>query len=135
MYIFLPDANDWLSALAEKAGSESGFLERHIPSKSIPVRQFRIPKFKFEYEIQLSEALKTLGLVFPFDEEKGLVREEETVAAAATVVDADMVCCLEEEIEEVSIDFVADHPFLFFIREDKTGLILFIGQLLNPSTP
>jgi serpin B len=30
------------------------------------------------------------------------------------------------------IDFVADHPFLFLIREDFSGKILFIGQVLNP---
>ncbi|MCH96683.1 serpin-ZX-like [Trifolium medium] len=30
------------------------------------------------------------------------------------------------------IDFVADHPFLFLIREDLTGTILFMGQVLHP---
>jgi serpin B len=30
------------------------------------------------------------------------------------------------------IDFVADHPFLFIIREDSTKTILFVGQVLNP---
>ena len=30
-------------------------------------------------------------------------------------------------------DFVADHPFLFTVREDKSGVILFMGQVLDPS--
>jgi len=30
------------------------------------------------------------------------------------------------------INFVADHPFLFLIREDLSGTLLFIGQMLNP---
>ncbi|KAJ1382510.1 Serpin, conserved site [Sesbania bispinosa] len=30
------------------------------------------------------------------------------------------------------IDFVADHPFLFLIRGDMTGTVLFVGQVLNP---
>lgn len=30
------------------------------------------------------------------------------------------------------LDFVADHPFLFLIREDLTGTIIFVGQVLNP---
>lgn len=31
------------------------------------------------------------------------------------------------------IDFVADHPFLFSIREDKTATVLFVGQIFDPS--
>lgn len=154
MYIFLPDAKDGLPALVEKAGEQSGFLECHIPSEYVRVGQFRIPKFKFAYNMELSEALKTLGLVLPFDPHGGLsemahgrplvvskiyhksfieVNEEGTIAAAATFAEEQLGCCLME-IEEVVIDFVADHPFLFFIREDKTGMVLFIGQVLDPST-
>ena len=31
------------------------------------------------------------------------------------------------------VDFVADHPFLFLIREDTTGTVLFVGQIFDPS--
>jgi serpin B len=31
------------------------------------------------------------------------------------------------------IDFVADHPFLFLIREEQTGTVLFAGQIFDPS--
>lgn len=155
MYIFLPDAEDGLPALVEKAGSESGFIECCIPSESVLVGKFRIPKFKFKYDIEASEMLMTLGLVLPFDPSTGLsemvdhsqplsvskiyhksfieVNEEGAVAAAATVDEDDSGYSLED-IEELVIDFVADHPFLFLIREDKTGMVQFIGQVLNPST-
>jgi serpin B len=29
--------------------------------------------------------------------------------------------------------FVADHPFLFFIRDHATGLVVFMGRVNDPS--
>ncbi|KAF3604405.1 hypothetical protein F2Q69_00036694 [Brassica cretica] len=31
------------------------------------------------------------------------------------------------------IDFVADHPFLFLIKEDTIGTVLSAGQIMDPS--
>ncbi|KAK1395724.1 Serpin-zxa [Heracleum sosnowskyi] len=44
MCIFLPDAKDGLPALLEKAGSESDFVNRHVPNEIVEVGKFRIPK-------------------------------------------------------------------------------------------
>ncbi|KAL6570474.1 hypothetical protein OROGR_000024 [Orobanche gracilis] len=57
------------------------------------------------------------------------VNEEGTEAAAASGIDIIMCCSARTR---TGIDFVADHPFLFLIREDFTGTILFIGQVLHP---
>ncbi|MCI39253.1 serpin-ZX [Trifolium medium] len=53
------------------------------------------------------------------------VNEKGTEAAAASV--AMITRCIPR-----GIDFIADHPFLFLIREDLTQTILFVGQVLNP---
>ncbi|WOG81756.1 hypothetical protein DCAR_0100907 [Daucus carota subsp. sativus] len=154
MYIYLPNAKDGLPALVERAGSESGFLDRYIPYQEINAGMFWIPKFKFEYEIELSEALKSLGLASPFDPNVGLMQivdnfrplfvskiyhksfievdESGTEAAAATVA-VMLLGGFAPSRQEFRIDFVADHPFLYVIREDKTGIVQFIGQVLNPS--
>lgn len=152
MYFFLPDAKDGLPALVNKVSSESGFLERHLPHEKVEVGEFRIPKFKISFGFEASKVLKQLGLVLPFSGEEGLtemvespvgknlyvssifhktfieVNEEGTEAAAASAA----VIMLRGLPLDNKIDFVADHPFLFLIREDLTGVVLFIGHVVNP---
>ncbi|XP_024976671.1 serpin-ZX-like [Cynara cardunculus var. scolymus] len=152
MYIYLPDAKDGLPSLMEKISSGSDFLERHIPYQKVEVGQFLIPKFKISFAFEASETLKELGLVLPFSGGEGLtemvessiggnlyvssihhksfveVNEEGTEAAAASAA----VVMLRSLRTNDKIDFVADHPFLFVIKEDMTGVVLFIGQVVDP---
>ena len=53
------------------------------------------------------------------------VNEEGTEAAAATAVVMKRLAIMEETI------FRADHPFLFVIRDDATGSILFMGRVAD----
>ncbi|KAK2360372.1 serpin-ZX [Trifolium repens] len=153
IYIFLPDAKDGLLALIDKVTSNAEFLEDMLPYEKVEVGRFRIPKFNFSFGVDASELLKELGLVLPF-EMGGLtkmvdssiseelfvsdiiqksfieINEEGTTAAAATILAA-CGCSMYTQIPTL-IDFVADHPFLFMIRDDFSGTILFTGQVLNP---
>lgn len=150
MHIFLPDAKDGLPALIEKVGSGSGFLDRHLPSEQVEVGDFKIPKFKISFGFEASNLLKGLGLVLPFSGEGGLtemvdspvgqnlyvssifhksfieVNEQGTEAAAASAG------VIKLRGLPRTVDFVADHPFLFLIKEEMTGTVLFIGHVLNP---
>jgi serpin B len=153
MYFFLPDTKDGLSFLIKKLASESKFLERMLPSEKVKVGNFTIPKFKISFELETSNVLKELGVDLPFysgsltkmvesSASQDLyvnkifhksfieVNEEGTEAAATTV--SEMVGCSLNDFTPPKIDFVADHPFLFLIREDFSGKLLFIGQVLNP---
>ncbi|RYR28326.1 hypothetical protein Ahy_B01g052439 [Arachis hypogaea] len=147
MYMVLPDAMDGVSALLEKVSFESGFLERKLPHQKVLVGDFRIPKVHISFELEASNVLKELGVVLPF---KGgdltemvnsfvsqnlyvfsiyhksfvEVNEDGTEAAAASVVTMKLTGSVRFPTR---IDFVADHPFLFLIREDLTGTVLFIG--------
>ncbi|KAL6493360.1 hypothetical protein OROGR_032494 [Orobanche gracilis] len=154
MYIFLPDAKDGLPALIEKLASMSGFLEDKFPRRKVRVGFFQIPKFKISFELEASHVLKELGVVSPFSDKDadftnmveassdGLyvdsifhkafikVNEEGTTAGAATGTLWAKKCCSQIP---AGIDFIANHPFLFLIREDFTGTILFVGQVLHPN--
>ena len=152
MYIILPDAKDGLSALVNKAGSEPGFLDRHVPHRRIELGKFGIPKFKISFGFEASDTLKGMGLSVPFRMEGGLsemvdssvagkvllvsemfhksvieVDEEGTEAAAATAAVMRFGCAPKRVL-----GFVADHPFMFLVRENESGTVLFSGQVLNP---
>jgi serine protease inhibitor len=32
------------------------------------------------------------------------------------------------------ISFHATHPFMFFIQDETTGTVIFVGKLINPAT-
>ncbi|MCH91675.1 serpin-ZX [Trifolium medium] len=154
IYIFLPDAKHGLLALIDKITSNPEFLEDKLPQQKVKVGKFRIPKFNISFEVETTELLKELGLILPFymggltkmvdspiSEELFVsniiqksfieVNEEGTTAAAATIVVSAKLKSPYRRIP-THIDFVADHPFLFMIRDDFRGTILFTGQVLNP---
>ncbi|CAB4265823.1 unnamed protein product [Prunus armeniaca] len=149
MHVFLPEAKDGLPSLVEKLGSESGFLDRHLPKQQVEVGEFKLPKFKISFGFEASNVLKGLGVVLPFsaggltgmvDSPVGQnlyvsnifhksfieVNEEGTEAAGSSAG------VINSRNLPITIDFVADHPFLFLIREELTGTVLFIGHVLNP---
>ena len=151
MYFFLPNAKDGLPNLVEKVASESDLLQHKLPFDKVEVGDFRIPKFNISFGLETSDMLKELGVVLPFSG-GGLtkmvnssvsqnlcvskifhksfieVNEEGTEAAAVCAMTVQYQCMRVPTV----MDFAADHPFLYLIRDDLTGTILFVGQVLNP---
>jgi serpin B len=150
LYVFLPDTKDGLLALIDNVTSNSEFLGDMLPFQKVKVGKFRIPKFNISIGIDIKKLLKKIGLDLPFkggltkmveSEDELLVsdivqksfievNEEGTTAAAATA--ATMIPKCISLRKPTLVDFVADHPFLFMIRDDFNGTILFTGQVLNP---
>ena len=112
--------------------------------------QVFLPKFKVESQFGLSKVLAKMGMSDAFNPSKadlsGMngkrdlyisavihkayvdVNEEGTEAAAATAV----VVSLRSARPRPQPVFRADHPFLFLIRHNKTGAVLFMGRLASP---
>ncbi|KAL0710369.1 hypothetical protein Bca4012_017347 [Brassica carinata] len=135
MYFYLPDAKDGLNSLVKRVASSSstlGFLDSHTPRKQVEVGLFRIPKFKIDFGFEASSAFKGLNMPSLSLRHKALVEidEDGAEAAAVTVI---MGRGGRGFSSGRRIDFVTDHPFLFMIREDKTGTVLFVGQIFDPS--
>jgi serpin B len=110
-----------------------------------------VPKFKMTSEFSLADVLKQMGMEDAFSGKADFsgmtgkkdlyisavihkafvdVNEEGTEAAAATAVVMRATAIRPEEIPV----FRADHPFLFLIRDNGSGSILFIGRMMNPRT-
>jgi serpin B len=62
------------------------------------------------------------------------VNEKGTEAAAATAfscmpaTSASSRCVVSEPV----VNFVADHPFMYLIKEELTGVVVFAGQVVKP---
>lgn len=154
MYFVLPHEKAGLADVEKNLDAKS--LSKHLgwTSREVAVGKFLLPKFKISTGFAVPESLVKLGLEAPFSEKADFtdmiegaesnllyisdvfhksfieINEEGTEAAAATAV---LVGLRGISMPEPPIDFVADHPFLFILKEDVTGVILFIGQVTNPS--
>uniref|UniRef100_A0ACD5VEF1 Uncharacterized protein n=1 Tax=Avena sativa TaxID=4498 RepID=A0ACD5VEF1_AVESA len=159
MCIFLPDARDGLPTLVDMMASRPGFLHDHLPKKTINVGKFQVPKFKLSFKGSLIAVLKKLGLQLPFGGQADLsvmverdesgcspmvvfnevihkavieVNEQGTEAAAVTVIRV-KGCSRMSAPPPPRVDFVADHPFAYFVVEEATGAVVFAGHVVDPS--
>ncbi|CAI9114703.1 OLC1v1015482C1 [Oldenlandia corymbosa var. corymbosa] len=122
MYLYLPDAIDGLPSLADRISSEPKFVESHEGNSLVRVGDFFIPKFKVSLGFEASKILKDSGLVLRDGSQvihKSFIEidEQGTEAAAATVYGR-RSCGGALPRPMKILDFVADHPFVFLLKEN-----------------
>lgn len=147
MYIFLPDEPVTLDLFLKRLSGKNwdDWMSRFRPADG----DLRLPRFKLDYEKELSQPLKQMGMEVAFDPgranfegmraERDLfiqnvkhkavveVNEEGTEAAASTSVAIG--------ITSVRVDkfaMIVDRPFLVAIRDNTTGTLLFLGAVYDP---
>ena len=146
MFVFLPAKTDGLPEFEKSLAADK--LAAWMGGTSVKEVAVSLPQFKLTSAFRLDEALKALGLGDPFgvgadfsgmNGRKDLfigavlhkafvdVNEAGTEAAAATAVEMKK----SEPMGPPPV-FRADHPFLFLIRHNPSGSILFLGRLVNP---
>ena len=155
MTIILPDKNDGLGDLEKKLAAPSNegtALDPFITNMQNVKVHTVLPKFKFTCQFSLADVLQKMGMHQAFepasadfsgmsDKEKLFisavihkafveVKEEGTEAAAATAVTMRASAMPRPQTPK---EFVADHPFLFLIRDTKTGSVLFMGRVNDPT--
>lgn len=153
MVVVLPKKIEGLAGLEGKLTNDrfAGWMKKLRGDR--PVITY-LPKFKMRSQFMLSGALKSMGMTSAFSDNADFsamsksedlmisevihqafidVDEKGTEAAAATAVLAMPTAALFERKEPPKpIIFRADHPFLFVIRDNRTGAVLFVGRMQRP---
>jgi serpin B len=148
MLVFLPsDKHTCADILAELDNDNWNSWTSNLAETRV---YLQLPKFKFETFKLLNDPLSRMGMEIAFSDAADFTRinpagnlfisrvlhktfievnEEGTEAAAVTAVEISLTSAGGGGLTH----FIADKPFLFVIRENSTGSILFMGRLSQPS--
>jgi serpin B len=150
MQILLPKKLDGLANL-EKSLTADKLAEWQQKLRASQVL-LSLPKFKMTSQFELADPLQAMGMTLAFQPTQadfsGMnggseplfisaivhktfvdVNEEGTEAAGATAV----VMKAGSAPPRKEIEFRVDHPFVFLIRDNRSGSILFLGRVVDPS--
>jgi len=149
MVILLPKQRGGLAALEKSLTAQT--LAKRLEALKVENVAVSLPRYTMTWSSGLAKVLGAMGMVRAFDGQKadftGInagkepfwisevihkafveVNEEGTEAAAATAVVA-----MGGAAPAKPVEFRADHPFLFLIRDTASGAILFMGRLVDPT--
>lgn len=142
-YILLPRGNEVDSLLKELSAASLDRIAHGAQQSFVGVS---VPRFTAEYATSLVPLLTSMGMSIAFTDRADFsaihtvppklavtsvshasyvrVDEQGTTAAAATSVGVGLLA-----IRAPQKTFVVDHPFVFALRDERTGSLLFIGAV------
>ena len=154
MFVLLPRTADGLPALEQQLTAET-LAKWTADTNGADEVKVWLPKFKFTVPTELTGVLQKMGMSEAFDVSKANFKgmaespeglyigsvihkafvdldEKGTEAAAATAV-VTLAGAVPGSPQPRIKEFRADHPFLFVIKHEGTGAVLFMGRVLDPT--
>ncbi|XP_055310176.1 antichymotrypsin-2-like [Sitodiplosis mosellana] len=146
MIFILPNSRTGLSALEDKLKNyDLGSVTDKMQERKVEVS---IPKFTVEFETNLNDALKNLGMGEMFSDNadlSGLLQSGESLKVSDVVHKAfitvyeggsEAAAATGLRIIPLSLElnmpkFLADHNFMYYIWDNKSKTTIFIGRLTN----
>ena len=151
MFVFLPDERDGMATMVDVITAAPGYLYSVLPTETKLV-QINLPKFEVSLDWDLGSDLRRLGLTLPFSRKagdlRGMYKKDDGRPTFLTKVAHKAIIKVNEEGTEAAavmtalrgggpmpdhVEFVADHPFTFIIMEERSGVIVFAGHVLDPT--
>jgi serpin B len=158
MIVVLPDKEFGLAAL--EGHVTPAILESWLAGSQEQLVQLALPRFSADSSFEMNKTLSALGMKIAFDKQRadfsGIgakpgerlyignvlhkvhidVSEKSTEAeAVSAVILAPSGDAPPPPVQIKPIPFIADHPFLYIIRANSSGAILFMGRLDDPAPP
>lgn len=151
MYVFLPREGVSLDYFIDNLNQVD--FDDYISNFSSPSKiRVDLPKFKLEYGTKrLNAALKNLGMSMAFDrgaanfdgiakvdpenlylsfvDHKAVIEVNEKGTEAAAVTNVGIAVTSMPSYETL----IVNRPFFFVIRDDRSGSILFMGKIVDPT--
>ncbi|HEX2869879.1 MAG TPA: serpin family protein [Polyangiaceae bacterium] len=153
LQLIVPDVGAYETV---RSALSSDVLSQTVTAGTFEQVDLTLPKFDVKSVVPAKDVLKSLGVVTAFDKEAAsfpafaspvfdnvyvsdvlhqatvAIDEKGTEASAATaIVLSGVTSSIEPEPITPKV-IVADRPFLFVIRDNPTGALLFVGQVVAP---
>ncbi|XP_020162203.1 serpin-ZXA-like [Aegilops tauschii subsp. strangulata] len=153
MLFFLPDEQLGIANMVDMITAAPSYLQSILPKTMVENVQVTLPKFEISFDWDLGKDLQRLGLSLPFSRDVGdlrgmfqkpdmrrpmfvtkamqkvIIKVDEAGTEAASIMRGFCGGGLPPDM----VPFVADHPFSFLIMEERSGVIVFAGHVLDPT--
>jgi len=149
MVVLLPWERDGLEALTDLSLDADTVATLVAATSEVEEVRLVLPKFSLRQNVLMNDVLEGMGMVQAFDPDladlTGLanapdgnlyiqaVLHEAFIAVDEAGTEAAAATAVVVGVESAPPSFIADHPFVFFIRDTVTDAVLFLGRVEDPT--